>query len=188
MTSCVTFSWSRSSCKMTCLSWHSSKKSSECRLSCKAGKKVSWVQSTTSSLSPSPSFGVSSSATAGRGQVVWAWATLHHEGSVQPRPEALGGAAKSQSSHEWCGPQGVPRCFWKWTDPSDLTVRWSCLQVDLLQKLYLSPVALGSPVTIGRHLKIHLHESVKQFPRGSPEFAFSQLHFVTLFKKWPFPS
>ena len=86
---CVTFSWSRSSCKMTCLSRHSSKKSSECRLSRKAGKKVSWVQSTTSSLSLSPSFSVSSSETAKRGHVFWAWATLHHEGSVQPRSEEL---------------------------------------------------------------------------------------------------
>ena len=51
---------------MTCLSRHSSKKSSECRLSCKAGKKVSWVQSTASSLSLSASFGVSSSAAAKR--------------------------------------------------------------------------------------------------------------------------
>ena len=154
---CVTFSWSRSSCKMTCLSRHSSKKSSECRLSCKAGKKVSWVQSTTSSLSLSPSFSVSSSATAKRGHVVWTWATLHREGSVQPRPEALGGTAKSQSSCEWYGFQGVPHCFWKWTYPSDLSVRWSCLQVDSLQKVYLSPVALVSPVITGRHFKMYLH-------------------------------
>ena len=178
---CVTFSWSRSSCKMTCLSRHSSKKSSECRLSRKAGKKVSWVQSTTSSLSLSPSFSVSLSETAKRGHVFWAWATLHHEGSVQPRSEALGGTAKSQSSHERCGSQGVPHCFWKWTYPCDLFVRWSCLQVDVLQKVYLSPVALGSPVTTGRHLKIHLPKSVKQFPRGSPGFAFSQLHSVHSF-------
>ena len=113
MTSCVTFSWSRSSCKMTCLSWHSSKKSSECRLSCKAGKKVSWVQSTTSSLSLSPSFGVSSSATAGRGQVVWAWATLHHEGSVQPRPRGPGRSCKVSEQPWMVWTPGCPSLFLK---------------------------------------------------------------------------
>ena len=44
------------------------------------------MQPATSSASLSPSFSVSSSATAGRGHVVCAWATLHHEGRCSPGP------------------------------------------------------------------------------------------------------